>query len=234
MLPSKPRAFSNLFMLERVARKLAELNNEVVYLGGCATALYVDEPQAFDVRATLDVDCIVDIISLKHFHQFEKKLTHQGFKKSPHDEVICRWHYQEIILDVMPTDEKILGFTNSWYKQAIQYPIKHRLADDLEINAIAAPFFLATKYEAFKTRGQSDYLGSHDFEDIITVIAGRRDIVKEVQESPQELKSHLREVFQKMLGEEAFLQALPGHLNDGPMIVERLQIVIDRIKAITY
>jgi hypothetical protein len=38
------RANSNLAMLEIVARKLEELNNEVVFLGGCATALFITDP----------------------------------------------------------------------------------------------------------------------------------------------------------------------------------------------
>ena len=72
-----------------------------------------------DVRYTLDVDCIVDVISRNQYYQLEKKLNKQGFKKSITEDVICRWFYDDVILDVMPTDEAILGFGNRWYKQAI-------------------------------------------------------------------------------------------------------------------
>jgi len=54
------RASSNLAMLKIVANKLGELNKEVVYVGGCATALLVNDPLAMDVRTTLDVDCIIE------------------------------------------------------------------------------------------------------------------------------------------------------------------------------
>lgn len=54
---------SNLAMLERVARKLEKLNDEVVYLGGCTTALFITDPLSLDVRSTVDVDCIIDVIS---------------------------------------------------------------------------------------------------------------------------------------------------------------------------
>lgn len=64
------RATSNLAMLEIVARKLEELNDEVVYLGGCTTALFINDPLSLDVRPTKDVDCIVDIISLREYHKF--------------------------------------------------------------------------------------------------------------------------------------------------------------------
>jgi len=73
------RATSNLRMLERVARKLGRLNDEVVYVGGCATALIIDDPSSLDVRHTLDVDCIVDVISYPKYHGFEIELQKPGF-----------------------------------------------------------------------------------------------------------------------------------------------------------
>jgi hypothetical protein len=51
----RARATSNLVMLEKVARKLENLNDEVVYLGGCSTALYITDPLSLDVRPTVDV-----------------------------------------------------------------------------------------------------------------------------------------------------------------------------------
>jgi len=54
-------------MLEFVARKLGNLNDEVIYLGGCSTALIITDPLSLDVRPTKDVDCIVDIVSLTYF-----------------------------------------------------------------------------------------------------------------------------------------------------------------------
>jgi hypothetical protein len=37
--------------------------------------------------------------------------------------------------------------------------------------------------EAFLARGRGDYLTSHDMEDIITLIDGRREIVEEIEKS---------------------------------------------------
>jgi len=57
------RATSNLAMLELVERKLGKLNDEVVYLGGCTTALFITDPLSLDVRSTLDMDCIIEVVS---------------------------------------------------------------------------------------------------------------------------------------------------------------------------
>lgn len=108
MQSSKSVMLANLRMLEFVATKLGEIRDDVVFLGGCTTGLFITDPDFPDVRYTLDVDCIVDVISLNQYHQLEKKLTKQGFKKSLSEDVICRWFYDDVTLDIMPT-EKLLA-----------------------------------------------------------------------------------------------------------------------------
>lgn len=88
-MDNKPVRLANLRMLEFVADKLQELCDDVVFLGGCTTAIFINDPASPDVRSTLDVDCIVDVISLNHYHKLERKLTERGFKKSIHDNIIC-------------------------------------------------------------------------------------------------------------------------------------------------
>lgn len=228
------RASSNLAMLQIVARKLGELNEDVVYVGGCATALLVNDPLAMDVRTTLDVDCIIDVISLLQYQKFERKLREKGFKNATQDNVICRWLCDEIILDVMPTDENIFGFGNRWYKEALQNSVAHEISSGILIKSVTAPYFIATKIEAFKSRGNSDLLTSHDFEDIITIIAGRKEIVEEIKNANASLKKHLQLTFQTIVKDDQFEQVLPGHLNEGPLsvVMQRTKMVIERIEKI--
>ena len=67
MNDKRKRATANLKMLEFVAQRLGQLNDEVVYVGGCTTALLINDPLSLDVRPTLDVDCIVDVVSLGQY-----------------------------------------------------------------------------------------------------------------------------------------------------------------------
>ncbi len=218
--------------LEQAARKLGNLNDEVVYIGGCATALIINDLAALDVRATLDVDCIIDVVSLDEYHQFERRLVEKGFKKSMEDDVICRFRCDGIILDVMPTDQKIFGFGNRWYKEALQHSVSHEMPPDLVIKSISAPYFLATKFEAFKTRGGNDLWSSHDYEDIISVISGRMNIVDEILATRPELRAHLRAEFIQLLQDNQFEPTLPGHVNDGAATMQNVQIVKNRIDQI--
>ena len=58
------RTSSNFKMLEFAVEKLGTLSNEFIFLGGCTTALFITDLGMPDVRATDDVDCIVDVLTL--------------------------------------------------------------------------------------------------------------------------------------------------------------------------
>ena len=82
--------------------------------------------------------------------------------------VICRWRHGALVVDVMPTDAAVLGFTNRWYAAALAHATWVPLGTR-DIRLITAPYFLATKFEAFHGRGHGDVRGSHDLEDIVAV-----------------------------------------------------------------
>lgn len=196
--------------------------------------MYYTDSGAPDVRYTIDVDCIVDVLTLSDYHAVESALSHKGFEQSLSEEShICRWRYADFLLDVMPTEDKILGFTNRWYKDAVKHAKQYALADNVEIKAITAPYFLATKLEAFKSRGNNDYFASHDLEDIISIIDGRSEIVSDIRDSSSELQAYLAKEFTQLLKANEFNEALPGHLNDSQSLIQRIQFVKERIEAIS-
>jgi len=104
----------------------------------------------------------------------------------------------------------------------------------LVVKSITAPYFLATKIGAFKDRGNSDYLSSHDLEDIITVIGGRVGLADEIVLANDTLKEFLKNSLKGLLRNNQFLLALPGHVNEGPSAVteQRVRIILNRMKEI--
>ena len=73
---------------------------------------------------------------------------------------------------------KSLGFSNVWYKPALDSAVVHELEADLRIRAVTAVYFCATKLEAFAGRGKNDYQSSHDLEDLVAVMDGRVELNK--------------------------------------------------------
>ena len=90
---------------------LGPLCDEMVFLGGCATGLLITDPAAPPVRATRDVDVIVEVASLVEYHRISASLRELKFSEDRSEQApICRWTGHGVLLDVMLTNADVLGF----------------------------------------------------------------------------------------------------------------------------
>jgi predicted nucleotidyltransferase len=227
---NSPISNPNLARLADAAKKLAPLLDRIAFVGGCVTGLLLTDPAAAPVRPTLDVDAIVAIASYAQFTELESRLRNLGFRQPPTEgSPICRWLNEDLILDLMPTDRLILGFSNIWYGPALEHAQRVRI-QGTEIRLITAPYFVATKLEAFYGRGQNDFRMSHDLEDIVTVIDGRAELAGEIRAAPADLQEYLRREFAALLSNRDFLDALPGHLLPDAASQQRLGLVMKRMQ----
>jgi hypothetical protein len=203
--------FPNLDLLESAAQKLRPLLPEIVFVGGCATGLLISDPGAAPVRRTYGVDVISEIVSYADYAVFSERLRALGFTEDSREGApLCRWQHGELVLDVMPLDASILGFSNRWYADALRTAVEVELPSGLQLKAITAPYFLGTKIEAFRGRGHDDYFGSHDLEDFITVIDGRPSLLQEVGDASPDLRAFLAEAVRGLLSASRFLDACRG------------------------
>lgn len=225
-------AETNLEMVKNVAMRLGDLIENVVFLGGASTALLITDQAASDVRQTKDVDVIVDITTTAEYHRISEQLRDRGFREdTSEDAPLCRWLIDEMIVDIMPTDEASLGFSNRWYQAAYQHAVPTDIGEMI-IRVVTGPYFLATKLEAFLGRGNGDFMASHDMEDIVAIIDGRAELVDEIAQGPEDLKLHLAETFHDMLSNERFVESLPGHLAGDFASQQRVPILKERIRRI--
>lgn len=224
----------NLEILELAVDQLGQLVEEMVFLGGCATGILITDVAAPPIRVTADVDAIVQVASHADYYHLSKKLRAQGFSEDTSEEApICRWVAEGVILDVMPTDPKILGFGNKWYLSAMENAESIELPSGKQIRLVSAPYFLITKLEAFEGRGNGDYFASHDMEDIIAVLDGRPEIVEEVNQAESKLKDEISRRFGELLVNDRFVEAVPGHILTGVTSPARASIVLDVVKGLT-
>lgn len=222
----------NIDSISIVAEQLGELCDDVTFVGGCIMGFLITDYAAPDVRFTIDVDCIINAITKPDYYNLTEKLRDKGFKESiSGDHPVCRWICNGVLIDIVPTSENVLGFSNIWYEQAALNPIKIKLKRS-NIKIINAPFFLATKLEAFKQRGNNDFLLSHDLEDIISLIDGRAEVINDVYKSEDNLKEYLSTELSQIINNKKFTQALPGHLNYASGSEDRTGIVFERIQSI--
>ena len=219
----------NIVAVELVAAALGNLREELVLVGGCSVGLLISDKARPEVRHTVDVDLVAEVTSKAEYYALSGRLKSCGFTQSADGEHFCRWIKGPLILDVMPSDESVLGHsTNRWYPKAVKDAERRTLQSGLEILVINPPLFLATKLEAFYGRGNGDY-NHHDMEDIINVIDGRSEIVDEVSAASDELREYLRGEFDELLADESFVDEIPGHFRPDSVSQARVPIVINRI-----
>lgn len=225
---------TNRDQLLATASLLRPVLSELVFVGGAITGELITDQAAGEPRATFDVDVIAELSTYAEYTLFGERLRGLGFTEDTAEgSPVCRWIQGAVVLDVMPLENKVLGFTNRWYRKALRTATLHTLAEDLQVRIITPAAFLATKLEAFKGRGHNDFFGSHDLEDVIFVIDGRANLVEELGAETAELKSYLRDEIAKLLETPRFLDALPGYLSPDTASQARIRLVLSRLHQIS-
>lgn len=218
-------------MLSLAAARLGGLTDDLVFVGGCTTGLFITDEGSPAVRPTKDVDAIVETFTYSEYVEFEGRLQKAGFEHDIRDGApICRWTKEDTVLDVMPINGDILGFRNTWYPSAVESAEVRRLTENISIRVVTPVYFIATKLEAFNNRGKNDILGSHDLEDLIAVVNGREELPSEIRRGPPDVRSFIAENLRRFLADRRFIDSIPGHLMPD---VDRTELVTERLRELT-
>ena len=219
----------NLAVVAEVAQALQHLKQRVVFVGGAVVSLYTDDPAADEVRPTADIDLTVILAGFGEWVRLQEELATLSIYPDPYGPTICRYKLKDIPIDIIPAENSLIGPSNRWYKSGFEN-LQTMSVHGETIQILSAPCFLATKFEAFKDRG-NDYRTSHDIEDIIYILDNRTTIVDEIAQSPAEIRQFLQEelksIFQKGLMDEV----LAAHIHP-LMLEERLPLSLKKINQI--
>ena len=223
---------TNISMLQTVANGLGDLKEDMVFVGGAVAELYASNPDLSDIRPTLDVDCVIELRSKKAHAKLENDLRALGFandtsKGAP----ICRWVYQDILVDIMPSDPDVLGFSNRWYEDGIENKISKTLPDGTEIFVFPPEYYLAAKIEAHNGRGGNDLRQSHDFEDIIFILDNCSELLESITNANESVKAYLKEECSKLLKNEGLTEGIESALPYGSE-EEATEIIMEQIQNI--
>lgn len=204
-----PSEAQNLPRLMAVAHALGPLRERVVFVGGAVVNLYSTTPAATpEPRITDDVDCIVEVAPRTAFYQLEDELRALGFVNDVASGVICRWLYQGLTVDVMPTDPTILGFGNPWYAEGFAQAQRYTLPSGMIIRVLSPVYFLCTKLVALRDRGWADLRVSQDLEDIVHLVDNRTELPVELAQAPGAVRAYVRQQLHELLAHHAFAEAL--------------------------
>ncbi len=214
----------------KVAKALGELNLEVVFVGGAMVSLYIDDPAAEDIRPTKDLDLTFQITTASKLEELREALIKKGFIQTHEDKVICRFRFDDLIIDVMST--QVIGWvpSNRWFMPGFEKSFSVEL-EDVWIRLMPLPYFLASKMEAFFDRGIHDFYASHDFEDILYIFNYTTNLVEQVLTGNGEVLDYLKACVERMMNENKIRSVIPAHLYY-ETADERFEIIIEKMKGI--
>ncbi|MGX5817164.1 hypothetical protein ACWKWU_03160 [Chitinophaga lutea] len=202
----------NIVRIRAVANYLKGLHQPYVFVGGATVSLYATKTDiSASIRPTDDVDVVVELASYADHSQLEERLSALGFANDKESGVICRYSIHGIIVDIMPISSSILGFSNKWYPEGFRHAIRYSLDANTDILIFSVPYFLASKWEAHKTRG-GDFRSSHDFEDMVYIWENCEDFDTQVLNGPQSVRAYLAAELSPWLDHPDFEEALYCHM----------------------
>lgn len=223
----------NPVTLSVIAKKLDALGFNYAFVGGSIVAFLLDDPNLSPIRPTDDVDVILEVMTSVRYSDIEEKLRHAGFTHDVGPNApMCRWLMGNITVDIMPTKQGGLGLNTQWFHEALETSTLMTI-ERFQLRIITPVAFLATKLVAFTDRGNNDYYTSHDLEDILTVIDGRKAIASEIDTSAEPLRSFIIKNFLKLQNMSDFREALPGHLPSDSASQKRLPLLRHKIVEIS-
>lgn len=220
----------NLLM---IAKALGELRDRVFFVGASVNTILVDPASQHHLRQTNDVDAVANISTYEELIAFEQKLQKKGFNPSGKtNDPACRWYFRDIPFDLIPIVPVGPHTSNIWYKSALNQTLNITLTSEINIRVINPIYFIATKLEAFRSRGDcknllnSDPDVNHDLEDIILLIDGRIT-APDTTGLPNDVKIFIQDQLSTILSHANFSDYVFNCLS-GPQTLERFH----RIKTI--
>ena len=201
----------NREVVKTISTALGALNDKVVYVGGAVVSLYIDDLAAEDIRPTKDIDISLEITTIVALEALREDLSTKGFTQSHEDDVICRFRFEDIKIDVMAT--KAIGWApaNPWFEPGFNSALPIDV-DGMTIKILTLPYFLATKFLAFYNRGGKDPRLSHDFEDITYILNYKSNFKEQILNADKKVQDYLKNAFLNIAENQLWQEAILGNI----------------------
>jgi hypothetical protein len=219
--------------LAEVAGELSWLDPPPVFIGGATIGLFIDAFGRSQLRTTKDVDCIAPAVTTQSaWFDLERALRHRHWvpvMEGP----ICRYRSPSgHTVDILAVTPEVQGFAGRWFPGAVGHATSRLLGSGVAIRVPEVPWLLACKLDAFHDRGRADPLASVDFEDVVAILDGCRDVETQVAAADTDVREFLAAWCSGVLADATLLEAGEGHLPRGGDDADRRRRLRRRLTAL--
>ena len=169
---------------------------DFIFLGSCVLGLY-RRPSGGTFRQTIDADVVSTVTPWSKQQKRLADMCTRGVL-DPDERITCRYHIrgENIAVDVLSPEGKNVGNITPWFLRSIAHPETFALEDGVRVRAVAPPYFLALKLEAWADRGE-DPMTDKDAEDIVAVATEVLDLAESVHR--QGIREGIRDLWEDAL-----------------------------------
>jgi hypothetical protein len=200
-----------------------------VFTGGGIVGLLLTDPAAPPPSRTKDIDLVLEIANYGEFVGMEEVLRKTGFTQGSQDRaVIVAWKWKGVRVDFLPHLPMELMQSNRWFPYLVEESERVEVTSGKFAWRASAPCFIATKFEAFNSRGKGDYMASKDTEDIVAVIDGRIELLDEMDFCSHDIRGFISQSCRQLLADRRFMDCLPQLVPDAM----RETVVEDRVRKL--
>jgi hypothetical protein len=208
-----------LVLFRNTAKRMQPMLSQLVFCGGCSTALMFSEagfirpspPQWLDVIASTEGELghMGLTIKLKEIGMREDTMIGRG-----------RWKMGALTVCFWNVDPVFNPFASRFIRDAFAMPRKYVAAPELSVRLANAAFFMAMKLEAFLGRGLANYHSSDDLNDLVSLLAGRTEIAFDLKLAAPPVRAFVQRGLAELKPKSDFQEAIKRILNHDPLLIE--------------
>ena len=131
---------------------------------------------------------------------------------------------------MMSLDEKILGFSNRWYRDAMQAAVAVTISENLKVRAITAPYFLGEWLSVSPVAATWTISQVTTWRILSAVVDGRAACSMKLPQRLQTLRMFIGNAIRALVSELRFQDALPGYLLPDTASQSRIPLLLRRLE----
>jgi hypothetical protein len=231
-----PTCLSSRELIAIAAGAIEPLLNRVVFSGRHVAGYLLSNAVGTASISTFTADDIVRVLSTASPDRVAADFQRLGLTRGTRTAASEQWRVSDrVAIDLMHVPGNEGDGTAIWHEYAslLTMAATVSLADkQLNVRITGAPALLALDWSAYLASGENPH-DSGELADIITLVAGRAEVVRELGTSPPELRDFVAGAIRRFVeydgAEHVIRAALPTANRSGAMV----QRVVERLRAMT-